>query len=474
MIILLLILAGLFALIAEQRTPLFSRYLFAVLVAVLAYAADYNPKYLHLRFEEEKKYAWIVRIRWVIAGFALVLGIAASRDLRGAAITVAAAAWLILVNSIARAELKRRQGGVPLLLPLRYAAADLLLIAVLFRLGLGPLLTAVLLAVAAHLALVIGDGRSRWFPWFYLLSGGAFAVLAVRARHGAWETYAYALVLFLASGLGTMLLVEMTRRQNARNLAGIVADLTAFTSRSEEEVRQLLAESTEILTRNWNRSHPPADDKEGLAQWYRENSLYYLFDLAAFHLACKHIEFTLDILGLATGKCADYGAGNGDLALALARLGLRSTYYDLEGTTRQFAAWRAGHEGLNVEFLSDRGLLAASAGKFDTVISLDVLEHMPDLGGELDFLASLLAPGGLLVLSAPVGGTESHPMHLEHDLDVAARLGSRGLVNAKTLALRWNGSEYMRKKSVFVFRKPAGTASEQVLIAPRISQRPVG
>ena len=119
-------------------------------------------------------------------------------------------------------------------------------------------------------------------------------------------------------------------------------------------------------------------------------------------------------------------------------------------------------------------LLAASAGKFDTVISLDVLEHLPDIAGELDFLASMLAPGGTLVLSAPVGGTESHPMHLEHRIDVAAHLRSRGLEDAKTFGLRWRSSEYMRKKSVFVFRKPAGIATEQVLIAPRISQRPVG
>lgn len=472
MIILLLILAGLFALIAEPRVERFSRDLFAVLVAVLAYAVDYNPKYLHLRFEEGKQYTWMVRIRWAIAGLALVLGIAGSRDLRGAGIALAAVAWLVLLNALGRAQLKRRQGDAGLLL-LRYAAADLILIAALFRLGLGVLLTAVLLAAAAHLALVVDVG-SRRLRWFYLVSGSAFAVLAVRARHGAWEVYAYALVLFLASGLGTTLLVEMTRRQNGRNLAGVIADLTAFTRQPEDQVRALLAESTEILTRNWNRSHPDAEDKEGLAQWYRENSLYYLFDLSAFHLACKHIEFSLDILGLAKGKCLDYGAGNGELALALARLGLRSTYYDLEGTTKQFAAWRAGRDGLNVEFVSDRGLLAGSAGKFDTVISLDVLEHMPDIGGELDFLASMLAPGGILVLSAPVGGTSSHPMHLEHDLDVAARLRSRGLIDAKTFALRWSGSEYMRKKSVFVFRKAAAIASEQVLIAPRISQRPAG
>jgi 2-polyprenyl-3-methyl-5-hydroxy-6-metoxy-1,4-benzoquinol methylase len=474
MFVLIIILAGVFGLAAEPRAATFIRDMFAVLVAALAYAIDYNPKYLHLRFEQQKKFAWIVRIRWVIAGLVLIVGVASARNLRDALIAIGSAAWIAAVNAVSRGQTAHEPGNVPVLFPLRYAAADFLLIALLFRLGMHLLLVSVLLACAAHLALVINEGRSRSFPWFLLGAGGAFLVLAARTRHHGWETYVAALVLFFAAGLGTLLLVAMVRGRNALNVEQTVADLVDFTHQPREQVLALLAESTEILTRNWNQSHPEADDREGLAEWYRANSKYYLFDLAAFHLASKQIEFTLDILALANGKCLDYGAGNGELALALARLGHRTTYYDLDGTTKQFAAWRAAREALNLEFLSDRNLLAASAGKFDTVISLDVLEHMPDIAGELDFLASLLGPGGTLVLSAPVGGTESHPMHLEHRVDVAAHLRSRGLEDAKTFGLRWRSSEYMRKKSVFVFRKPVGTVTEQVLIAPRISQRPVG
>lgn len=471
--IILLILAGLFALRSGLPGYDFGRDLFAIIVAVLAFTLDYDPKYLHLDFNEGKKLDWIVRIRWVLAALALVLGIAGTRTLRGAWITLAAVAWLVVVNLVARAELKYRRRSSAVLMPLRYGATDFLLLALLHRAGLGLLLTASLLALAAHLALVIDDERSRWLPPFLLGAGAAFLVLAVRALDGTPNAYTCTLVLFLAAGLGTRVLVRISRERNRRNVAEAVDQLSAFTQETPDRVRELLATSTDILTENWNRSHPDEGDRDALAEWYRQNSLYYLYDLTAFHLRYKHIEFTLDILRLAHGKSLDYGAGNGELALALARLGHRATYFDLEGMTRQFASWRAGREGLPVEFVSDRGLLEKSATKFDTIISLDVLEHLPDLAGELDFLVHMIAPGGTLIVSAPVGATASHPMHLTHQLDVAAHLRSRGLEDLKTWWFRWNASEAMRRKDVFVFRKPAGIATSPVFVSRRqVSQRP--
>lgn len=41
-------------------------------------------------------------------------------------------------------------------------------------------------------------------------------------------------------------------------------------------------------------------------------------------------------------------------------------------------------------------------GPFDAIVAFDVLEHIPDLDGALDFIAGALAPAGVLVCVVPV------------------------------------------------------------------------
>jgi hypothetical protein len=79
-----------------------------------------------------------------------------------------------------------------------------------------------------------------------------------------------------------------------------------------------------------------------------------------------------------------------------------------------------------------------------------VLEHLPDLPGELNFLAALLNPGGLLVFDVPAGATKSHPMHLNHDLDVVSYMRARGMTDERTL---WQRLPF-RKEQKYFFRAP--------------------
>ena len=61
-------------------------------------------------------------------------------------------------------------------------------------------------------------------------------------------------------------------------------------------------------------------------------------------------------------------------------------------------------ERLSLHFLTTRPELlqrAASNGGFDTIVALDVLEHIPDLAAVLELFASLLAPGGRLIVNVP-------------------------------------------------------------------------
>jgi SAM-dependent methyltransferase len=67
------------------------------------------------------------------------------------------------------------------------------------------------------------------------------------------------------------------------------------------------------------------------------------------------------------------------------------------------------YEGLDIEarvagvtYLSDGvAMTGVPRGAFDTVLCLEVLEHVPDPRGVLDTIAQVLRPGGVLILTAP-------------------------------------------------------------------------
>jgi 2-polyprenyl-3-methyl-5-hydroxy-6-metoxy-1,4-benzoquinol methylase len=108
---------------------------------------------------------------------------------------------------------------------------------------------------------------------------------------------------------------------------------------------------------------------------------------------------------------------------------------------------------LNLYFTSSKEEIDAQGLQFDTIISLDVLEHLPDLNGELTYLTSRLAPGGRLIMTVPVGATESHPMHLAHDVRSMEFLEERGLRDIKDWKLRLTGSEILRKRDCVIMEK---------------------
>ena len=204
--------------------------------------------------------------------------------------------------------------------------------------------------------------------------------------------------------------------------------------------------SNQELAKNWQLAAIAPDDRDRLKEWYRQNSELYLFALSGYNLEYKRIRSNLNMLKRAHGSCLDYGAGNGELLLEVARTD-RAVYYDVEGETMRFARERSRQRNLPIEFFHTKEDLAAAGKKrgFDTIFSLDVLEHLPDLPGELNFLAALLNPGGLLVFDVPAGATKSHPMHLNHDLDVVAYMRARGMKDERTL---WQRLPFRKERNI--------------------------
>jgi len=226
-------------------------------------------------------------------------------------------------------------------------------------------------------------------------------------------------------------------------------ELVEFTGYTPGRIRELWEISNQQLAKNWELAAIPQEDRERMAEWYRQNSELYLFAISAYNLEYKRIKSNLKVIRFARGSCLDYGAGNGEILLELARRAHPVTYFDVEGVTMRFARTRAQQHGLTMNFARTKDDLKAAAQQhgFDTIFSFDVLEHLPDLPGELTFLSSLLAPNGVFVFDVPAGSTKAHPMHLNHNLNVLDFLSARGLKDRRSFSLRMP----FRKEEKYVF-----------------------
>ena len=424
--------------------------LYAALASALAVFIYYTPDYLHLTVDPRKRSRWAVKIRWRIIAAALIISGLLASNHREKVWGAIAIVWLLALNLFGRKVPKR-------LVPLYFWLGDIaLLAALLFIVRLDLLLATLLLAAAAHLAITVADTPAS--SWVGVVSAVSLLLVLIAAWRQSVDM-AFALVLsgvLLVASVATAYLVHRAEERNAENVNASIHELNAFTGYAAERILHFWAVSNQELAKNWQQAAIAPNDQERLKEWYRQNSELYLFALSGYNLEYKRIRSNLNMLRRAHGSCLDYGAGNGELLLEVARTD-RAVYYDVEGETMRFARERARQRNLAIEFFHTKEELAAAGKKcgFDTIFSLDVLEHLPDLPGELNFLASLLNPGGLLVFDVPAGATKSHPMHLNHDLDVAAFMRANGFKDERTL---WQRLPFKKEEKYF-FRAPRNPKS---------------
>jgi 2-polyprenyl-6-hydroxyphenyl methylase/3-demethylubiquinone-9 3-methyltransferase len=105
--------------------------------------------------------------------------------------------------------------------------------------------------------------------------------------------------------------------------------------------------------------------------------------------------------GLKDAHVLDVGCGGGILSEAMARGGARVLGIDLSQAVLDVAELHALEAQVAVEYrvIAAEELAAASPRSFDLVTCMEMLEHVPDPAATLAALATLVKPGGNVIVS---------------------------------------------------------------------------
>jgi 2-polyprenyl-6-hydroxyphenyl methylase/3-demethylubiquinone-9 3-methyltransferase len=157
-----------------------------------------------------------------------------------------------------------------------------------------------------------------------------------------------------------------------------------------------MSEATPTPNDNFRQSE--LDKFNDLAQrWWDENG-----PQKALHaLNPARLGYVAGRIDLQDARVLDIGCGAGLLSEALAKSGAQVTAIDLAPDLIKVAKLHRLESGVEVDYRlqSAEALAAEAPASFDAVTCMEMLEHVPDPGAILAACATLLKPGGRLVVS---------------------------------------------------------------------------
>ena len=148
----------------------------------------------------------------------------------------------------------------------------------------------------------------------------------------------------------------------------------------------------------------------------------HLADLAAWHISSKdYIADTLRLQQRFSGNLVlDFGGGIGTHALANAMSSkVKHVYFvDINQTNRSFVEYRANQLGLGDKLTFCQTIQETQIPKFDTIVCLDVLEHLSDPAAQLDIFYEIMdmESVGLFNWYFFKGEKNEYPFHIDNEV----------------------------------------------------------
>jgi 2-polyprenyl-6-hydroxyphenyl methylase/3-demethylubiquinone-9 3-methyltransferase len=123
-------------------------------------------------------------------------------------------------------------------------------------------------------------------------------------------------------------------------------------------------------------------------------------DYIVSQIAACHGRDPARLSSLAGLRVLDIGCGGGLLCEPLTRLGAEVTGIDPAEASIAVARVHAGQAGLDIDYRATTAeALAAEGTRFDAVLAMEVVEHLPDPRGFLATCARLVRPDGPVIVS---------------------------------------------------------------------------
>ncbi len=125
--------------------------------------------------------------------------------------------------------------------------------------------------------------------------------------------------------------------------------------------------------------------------------LAYIRDRVAAHFGRDPLR-ARPLAGL---RLLDVGSGGGLVCEPMARLGATVVGVDAAAENVEVATRHAAEAGLQIEYrCATAEELAADGGQFDVVLALEIIEHVTDMPAFIGAAASLVTPGGAMVVAS--------------------------------------------------------------------------
>ena len=170
---------------------------------------------------------------------------------------------------------------------------------------------------------------------------------------------------------------------------------------------------------NLANSHP-GDTLNDVSDFYSEIvGDRHVADLAAWHISSKdYISDTLRLQqSFSKDLVLDFGGGIGTHALANAMSSkVEHVYFvDINETNRNFVEYRAKKLGVEKKLTFCEKIKDTQISKFDTIVCLDVLEHLANPASQIEIFNDIMHPNSIALFNWYFykGVNNEYPFHID-------------------------------------------------------------